>query len=303
MLRFLGRTCARHHWVVLALWLLVAVGASVAGHKWGGETTNDNSIPGSDSADALDILNQDFPQLAGTSARVVFEASTGSTISDFAAPVQQTVANLATIPEVASVSNPLLPSTELFNSQVSAEDTIAYATVLFTQAAKDLPADTYDKIVAASQNSVDAGLNVQFGGGLVDIQDPPTSTFSDYADEIGLAGRPGAAARRLPIGVHRVRPHPERHHRGRLRRRRGHAPGELVHHPHRRADARHDVGPRASGWTIRCSSSPAPTASSSRARPRSRPWSGRSRRPVDRSSSPGSPSAWPRSHWCWWASR
>ena len=186
MLKFLGRTCARHHWVVLGVWILVAVGTSLAASKWGGETTNDFSIPGSDSQDALDVLSSDFPQLAGTSAQVVFE-TTGETVDEFEDAIQQTIANLESIDGVASVSNPLAASTQLLNSQSSPNGTIAYATVLFPAASKDLPEDSFDKVVGAAQNSVDAGLNVQFGGSLVDTFNPPTSTLSDYADEIGLA--------------------------------------------------------------------------------------------------------------------
>ncbi len=87
---------------------------------------------------------------------------------------------------MASVSNPFATTTQLLNSQTSPNGTIAYSTVLFTKAASDIPPDTFDKIVGASQDAVDAGLNVQFGGNLVDTLNPPTSTMSDYADEIGL---------------------------------------------------------------------------------------------------------------------
>ncbi len=186
MLRTLGRTCARHHWVVLVLWLLATAGLVASSSAFGGETTNDYSIPGSDSQAALQILAADFPPLAGTSAQVVFQAPPGKTIADFQAPVLQTVANLETIPGVGSVTNPLSTTTELLNSQTSADGTVAYATVLFPAAVADLPGDTFDLVEAASRNSVAAGLNVQFAGTLVDVQNPPKSTLSEYADELGL---------------------------------------------------------------------------------------------------------------------
>jgi RND superfamily putative drug exporter len=186
MLAALGRGCARHHWVVLGIWLVVAVAVSVSASAWGGHTVNKFSIPGSDSEGALDVMTTNFPQLAGTSAQVVFETK-GETIEHHAAAIRQTMANLATIPGVASVNDPLDASTELLNSQTSANGTIAYGTVLFSKDSDDLPADTFDRVVAASANSEAAGLDVQFGGNLVDDQNPPTSTLSDYADLIGLA--------------------------------------------------------------------------------------------------------------------
>lgn len=187
MLRFLGRTCARHHWVVLSLWLLAAIGLSVASSRYGGETINDFAVPNSDSQEALDILAADFPQLAGSGAKIVFQASDGQTVADHEDAIQQTVANLGTVEGVVSVSNPFATSTELLASQTSDDGTIAYASVLFTEEATDLPTDTFEQIEGAAQNSVDAGLNVQFAGDLVEVQNPPTSTLSDYADEIGLA--------------------------------------------------------------------------------------------------------------------
>ncbi len=187
MLENLGRTCARHHRVVVATWILLAVGLTVASSLWGGRTLNRFSVPGSDSEQALDVMAENFPQLAGTSAVVVFEAPEDETVDDHAAAIRQTVANLGTVDGVASVSDPLAPATELLNSQVSADRTIAYGTVLFSDDADDLDAGTFDTLQAASANSADAGLEVHFGGDLVGDQNPPTSTLSDYADLIGLA--------------------------------------------------------------------------------------------------------------------
>ena len=187
MLRWLGRTCARHHWVVIGLWLVAVVGGHLAASTWGGETTNDFSVPGSDSDDALEVLSEDFPQLAGTQAQVVFATPSGKTVTDYEDGIQQAIANLETIDGVDSVSNPLSATTELLNNQSSPNGTIAYATVLFPDEASELPDDTYDQIVAASKPARDAGLDVQYGGNLVDTQNPPTSSISDHADEIGLA--------------------------------------------------------------------------------------------------------------------
>ena len=88
---------------------------------------------------------------------------------------------------MASVSNSLATSTELLNSQTCANGTIAYSTALFPASANDLPEDTFDEVVGASRVAADAGLNVQFSGRVVDALNPPTSTLSDDADEIGLA--------------------------------------------------------------------------------------------------------------------
>src|SRR5689334_597135 len=70
MLEKLGRFMARHHWPVIGLWVvvLVAVGAFAAGHT--GTAVDEFAIPGAQSQQALDLLDQDFPAASGTSATV-----------------------------------------------------------------------------------------------------------------------------------------------------------------------------------------------------------------------------------------
>src|SRR5689334_11040314 len=70
MLERLGRFMARHHWPVIGVWvvLLVGVGAFAAGHT--GTAVDEFAIPGASSQQALDLLQQDFPGAAGTSATV-----------------------------------------------------------------------------------------------------------------------------------------------------------------------------------------------------------------------------------------
>src|SRR5690349_16930806 len=109
MLEKLGRFMARHHWPVIGVWvvLLVGVGAYAAGHT--GTAVDEFAIPGAQSQQALDLLEQDFPAAAGTSATVVYEAPSGQSLTDAAnaAAIGDTVAELQKLPNVSTVSNPL----------------------------------------------------------------------------------------------------------------------------------------------------------------------------------------------------
>ena len=52
-----GHLCARRHWIVIAIWVAVAVAVAVAARA-AGDNTNDNlSLPGTDSAQAQDLVD------------------------------------------------------------------------------------------------------------------------------------------------------------------------------------------------------------------------------------------------------
>ena len=99
MARFLdrlGRTAARHKWITIGIWVLVAVVVGGWAQSAGGKTTDVYTIPGAQSQKAQDLLEQRFPAQAGGTASVVFKAKSG-TLSDPAdqAAIAQTEANLA----------------------------------------------------------------------------------------------------------------------------------------------------------------------------------------------------------------
>jgi len=68
----LGRAAARRHWLVLALWAVLIAGAIVGARASGGETVDVFSIPGSQSEESEDLLDEKFPAQVGDSANVVF---------------------------------------------------------------------------------------------------------------------------------------------------------------------------------------------------------------------------------------
>ena len=76
----LGRLCTRHRLLVLAAWLVVVVGVLYAA-KAAGENTSDNlTLPGTDSQRATDVLNDRFPEQANGSVPIVLEAPSGKTL-------------------------------------------------------------------------------------------------------------------------------------------------------------------------------------------------------------------------------
>src|SRR4051794_20019791 len=73
----LGRSCARHPWRTIGVWILLAVvvGGLAASAKGYSESF---TIPGTESQQATDLLQDRFPQQAGATAQVVLHSKDGA---------------------------------------------------------------------------------------------------------------------------------------------------------------------------------------------------------------------------------
>src|SRR4029079_10896756 len=86
----------------------------------GGTFADDFSAKGSQSARAMELLNQNFPDAAKGKALVVFEAQNG-TLADHRSDVDAVLSDVAGLDHVASVADPFTTST------VSQDGRIGYA--------------------------------------------------------------------------------------------------------------------------------------------------------------------------------
>jgi putative drug exporter of the RND superfamily len=154
----LGRACVRRRRLVLAVWLLGAVGTIVAGQASGGTTIDSFEVPGVEAQQALDVLEHDFPAAAGTSAQVVVSAVDGS-LSDpaAAAAVDAVLGTIATQPDVGSVG-PL---------QHSDDDRIGYADVQYDRPSEEIRDEAFAALEAAADaTTADGVVVVELGGDL-----------------------------------------------------------------------------------------------------------------------------------------
>ena len=108
----LGQGAARHKWVTIGVWLLLAVVLVVAAEASGGTTVDVFKIPGAQSEKARELLQQRFPAQSGDTADVAFQARNG-TITDPAnqAAIAEAEANLqpGKVPDVTQVTGPATP--------------------------------------------------------------------------------------------------------------------------------------------------------------------------------------------------
>jgi RND superfamily putative drug exporter len=166
----LGRVAARRHWRFILGWVIgaLAIGALAVGS--GGETFDNFRIPNSESQTALDLLESRFPAQSGGAASVVFHAPSGTLAdSTFEAAIEETAANLEKLPQQSTVSPPL----------TSADKTTAIVEVQYTETVPELAVPAFDDLEAATAPASQAGIQVAFGGGLVDYAEAPKSSASD----------------------------------------------------------------------------------------------------------------------------
>jgi putative drug exporter of the RND superfamily len=156
----LGRFSFVHRRAVLAAWLLVlgaAIALSIAG---GGKTSDTFSVPGTQSQQAVDLLQQRVPSFAGASTQIIVAVPAGEKVTAPAAEkgIDATVARLGRVPQVAVVSNPFQAKS------VSANGRAALITVQYAAQAPDVTTATLNDLAAAVGPARAAGAQVEFSG-------------------------------------------------------------------------------------------------------------------------------------------
>ncbi len=175
----LGHLAVRHRRVVLGIWLALLVGVGALSVAFGGETSDELTLPGTESQQAFDLLEAKFPAQAGSSTRVVFAAPEGATLDDPAAmaAIDGVMADTEAVEGVGSSTSPSDTGT------ISPDGTVAFGEVRYPVGGLEVTDATLEGVVSATGSAVEAGLVVEFGGEVIPgaEMEPPSS------EAIGLA--------------------------------------------------------------------------------------------------------------------
>lgn len=176
----LGRLAYRRRWTFAASWLALLVLTGIASAALSEEATESFEIPGTESQQAMDLLNERFPGMSadGATGRVVFAAPEGETLTepDNGTAVAVVVAELQTAPGLATATDPFEAGT------VSQDGTVAYSEV--TYEVQLLNATQREALFAAVDAGRDAGIAVEVGG---DIAFSEEELEGGSSELIGLA--------------------------------------------------------------------------------------------------------------------
>ncbi len=173
----LAQFCIRRRFIVLGVWVVVAVALFVVSHQLGDRTNDNLSLPGTDSQQATDALAKSFPDQSHGTSPIVLHAKNGKlTDSKYADAVNQAAASVAKAPHVASVVNPLTPqgATALSKDQMT-----GYLSVTLTESPGELTTAQAQTIINAAGPAKAAGLEVETGGQLGQKVSKPSTESSE----------------------------------------------------------------------------------------------------------------------------
>ena len=161
-MRTLARRCYTHRRIVVLGWV-VALIAVTAIHSAAGSAYSDNfRLSGTQSFDAVNLLERNAPKASGDTEQVVFAVDQGR-ITDPAvrARVQSSLAALARQPHVSEISSPYGPRGA---SQISPSGQIAFANATFDIQANKVTAAQAKAFVNAARAGAGAGLDIEVEG-------------------------------------------------------------------------------------------------------------------------------------------
>ncbi|MCE7011382.1 MMPL family transporter [Kibdelosporangium philippinense] len=163
----LAHAARRRRGLVLGIWLLVLAVAGVGALGFAGQTTNQFSIPGVESQQALDHLKEKLPQAAGASGRIVFAAPQGRTLAQEQPVIDGVIAQIGKTEQVAGAFSPFV------TQAISQDGRIGLAQVQFSVSPPEVKESTKDAIKnavqAASNSGIEAAYSQEIAGEMVAI--------------------------------------------------------------------------------------------------------------------------------------
>jgi RND superfamily putative drug exporter len=164
---------------VVALWIVALLGSFAASRAAGTDFSTKFQLPNTQSAEALALLQKDFPAASGTSDQIVFEVPSGTLRSaSVKEEVERVLAEVARLPHVRSVASPFAP---FGASQVSKNGKIAFATVTFDTSSQALPKSAVVAVIATAEAARSAALQVALGGQDIEVAQSQGSSSSTGA--------------------------------------------------------------------------------------------------------------------------
>jgi putative drug exporter of the RND superfamily len=156
--RRIGDASARRPWVTLAAWAVVAAVMAILASTAGGSLVDDFVAPDSQSKEAMQLLEERFPEAAGGSAMAVFAAPEGERLERYRPAIDAAVDRIAGVEQVATVVDPFSEGT------VSPDGRIGFAAIGFDLPSTELGPEPVAAIADAMEPAREAGATAELGG-------------------------------------------------------------------------------------------------------------------------------------------
>ncbi|MGW4754566.1 MMPL family transporter [Streptomyces chartreusis] len=184
-LRRLGEWCAHHFVIVIVAWVVALGVLQALNHIHGGEYSDNFALSDVQSEKGLDVLKEHDPQAGGYSSQIVMHDA-DKPLTSFGSQMSTTVADLQKLPHVLSVQNPL-EATSSKVGPLSSDGKTGYITIRFDEQ----PSLLGDSYLNGVDNAVEplrqAGVEVEYGGSLGELERPAGNDRISEAIGFGVA--------------------------------------------------------------------------------------------------------------------
>jgi len=156
----LAHLAFRHRRIVLALWLLAAIGAIAIAQASGGKTNDNFTIPGTEAQHASDVLTAKLPAFSGGQSTIVFATHGTAKVTDAAiqSAIQAAMLKLKTVPQVTTSVDPFQ------GKLVSASGQIALGQLQWSAKPTDVKTANLDVMKDDLKPVQAAGVEVEYSG-------------------------------------------------------------------------------------------------------------------------------------------
>jgi putative drug exporter of the RND superfamily len=170
-MRTLAGWCVRHRRLVVLIWFVVLVLASLLGKSVGSAYSNSFSLPHTQSSDAVALLQSAAPKSAGDTEDIVVATTGGAKLTD---PAIETRVNdlITTLKAQRHVVSVLPYTSSLGSKNINATKTIAFIPVTLNQQINQLTQPEGKRFVAAVTAEASAHFKVAVSGQLGELSNP-----------------------------------------------------------------------------------------------------------------------------------
>jgi uncharacterized membrane protein YdfJ with MMPL/SSD domain len=174
----LGHFCARHHVLLLVVWLAIAITIVGVARSVGQETNDDLKLPGTDSQAATSLLSDKFPDQANGSVPIAFRAPAGAKLSDtkYKEPIENVTKAYG---KDKAITGAVGPFSEQGGSQLNKKKTIGYISLNLKDSPSQLSVEEAHRIINLDEPLEKAGLNPAAGGYLGQKVSKPSTHVSE----------------------------------------------------------------------------------------------------------------------------
>ncbi|WP_435226173.1 MMPL family transporter [Streptomyces sp. Tue6028] len=177
----LGRNAFRRRGYIALLWVAIMAAVGLGALQAPGASSDDSSMPGIESQQAYDLMQERFPGASadGAGATVVFVAPDEQkvTATDNRQAIEETVDALSAGSQVAGVADPFEADA------VSKDGSTAYASVTYKVASSEVTDASRTAVEKAADQAREAGLTVELGGSAMEADEG----MSGVAEIVGMS--------------------------------------------------------------------------------------------------------------------